>query len=77
MLNIYCKLRDHTDKGQDKPKMELSEIQYLFLYMECCKAKLIELDDRAIVNRKINKGTFCTHLKNISLLRGPTYTAES
>lgn len=24
MMNIYSKLRDHTDKAQDKPKMELS-----------------------------------------------------
>lgn len=66
MLNTYWKLRDHTDKVQDKPKMELSEIQYLFLYVEWCKAKLIELDDRAIVNRKINRGTLCAHLKDIS-----------
>lgn len=24
MLNTYSKLRDHIDKAQDKPKMELS-----------------------------------------------------
>lgn len=52
MLNTYWKLRDHTDKVQDKPKMELSEIQYLFLYVEWCKAKLIELDDRSNSQQK-------------------------
>lgn len=34
--------------------------------MEWCKVKLIELDDRAIVNRKINRGTLCTNIKGIS-----------
>lgn len=34
--------------------------------MEWCKVKLIELDDRAIVNRKINRGTLYTNIKGIS-----------
>lgn len=66
MLITCWKLRDHKDKGQDKTKMKIRvKFNTCFFIGNSAEARLIELNDRATVNRKINWDALYTYLKEI------------